>query len=318
MKTKGVKVEVGKAPAFNINVPARMPNPIWDVWDKRISPSQIGMFMRCSLQWYFRYKCGLKKPPNGKLANGRSIHASLEKGYMAVHKTGNMLSASDLCDIYRDDLRQERSGARVEHEVDIPILESKEGKWSDIEKKGISAVKVYRKELMPKIRPGVLKIGKVKQPGIEFKFDKVSLAFTKDKELSEITVTCILDLYDSEGIIIDHKTTGRRWTEGVFRNRDKIIQLIMYDMLMRGLKISKPAGVRFDIMVMGAKGAKIQQVPNDDSTPLKIPKVLYQQALEIIRMMKRSVEQELFAPCYGMHCSWCGFQGECYAWTGRK
>ena len=48
---------------------------------KHISVSQIKMFLRCPLQYKYRYIDNLKIPPTGSLLLGSSVHSSLEGNY---------------------------------------------------------------------------------------------------------------------------------------------------------------------------------------------------------------------------------------------
>lgn len=43
-----------------------------------LSVSQISMYLRCSLQYWFRYIQGIKAPPNLKLTVGKAGHEGLE------------------------------------------------------------------------------------------------------------------------------------------------------------------------------------------------------------------------------------------------
>jgi len=43
-----------------------------------MSFSQMNMYLRCSMQWYYRYVLGLKQPPNLKLIAGKAGHSGLE------------------------------------------------------------------------------------------------------------------------------------------------------------------------------------------------------------------------------------------------
>ena len=52
-----------------------MPKP------KYLSVSQVNMYLRCPLQYMFRYIEGLKLPPKSAMTLGKSIHFGIEGNY---------------------------------------------------------------------------------------------------------------------------------------------------------------------------------------------------------------------------------------------
>ena len=49
--------------------------------NRHLSVTQLKMFLRCPLQYEFRYIKGLKVPPVEAMTLGKSIHSTLEENY---------------------------------------------------------------------------------------------------------------------------------------------------------------------------------------------------------------------------------------------
>lgn len=64
-----------------------------------LSPSSMSMFLRCSLQWYFRYVEGIKSPPSGALLVGGSVHEAQAARLTARLNQEQELSDADTVDL---------------------------------------------------------------------------------------------------------------------------------------------------------------------------------------------------------------------------
>lgn len=109
---------------------------------EHFSFSQLTMYLRCSMQYYFRYVLGRVEPPDIKLATGSGVHASLE--WNSRHKIAKKVDmpVDDLRDLASDMIDIEH------HEVeDTPKAKG------DIKDKAINAVTFYRTSQAPDIQP---------------------------------------------------------------------------------------------------------------------------------------------------------------------
>ena len=66
------------------------------------SPSQIGMFIRCGVQWEFRYGQGLKIPPAVAMILGGSTDVGVSANLTSKKDTGDLLPLEKVQDITRD------------------------------------------------------------------------------------------------------------------------------------------------------------------------------------------------------------------------
>ena len=67
--------------------------------EPHLSVTQLRMYLRCPLQYYFRYICGLKIPPTGDITLGRTVHAALEENYRQKVETHRDLPLDQVYDI---------------------------------------------------------------------------------------------------------------------------------------------------------------------------------------------------------------------------
>lgn len=105
--------------------------------------SQMSMYMRCSMQYYFRYVKGFKMPPGLPLAIGKGGHAALEWNARKKMEGGTDMPLSDLQDLTSDFLDSEIN--------ELPSEEtSGAGKAKD---DAIMMVTHFRVKQAPKITP---------------------------------------------------------------------------------------------------------------------------------------------------------------------
>lgn len=98
--------------------------------EPHFSFSQMSMYLRCGMQYYFRYIKGLIMPPNLPLASGKAIHEALE--YNGKHKISKKVDMpiADLNDVlvtshdkYTKELDAvERKGAGKDKDESLGIL----------------------------------------------------------------------------------------------------------------------------------------------------------------------------------------------------
>lgn len=73
-------------PVVQLPVPSIPPDPTApsEPSKEHLSFTQLSMWARCSMQYYFRYVLGLKERPSLRLVNGKSGHAAVE--FNSLHK----------------------------------------------------------------------------------------------------------------------------------------------------------------------------------------------------------------------------------------
>ena len=111
--------------------------------EPHFSYSQMGMYNRCSQQYYYRYVLGVIQPPNLKMNSGKAIHEALE--YNAKHKmrTKKDMPVSDVLDT-----------AASAHDKFMDEVEDLDKKAAGKDKDESQAiVGLYRRQQAPTITP---------------------------------------------------------------------------------------------------------------------------------------------------------------------
>ena len=171
-----------------------------------LSPSQVEMFLRCGLQYQFRYVDGIIAPPGVALAQGKSAHFALERNNRHKLRSGEDLPTTTVLEAFQDKFSKEQKTI-----VNWYGLSEKKAR-ADV----CTALESYMGELAPGVRPRHI------EQKIEIDIGGVPLVFVVD--LVEETrpgdeVTAV------ELAVLDYKTTGRAKTEADVNNS---IQLRTY------------------------------------------------------------------------------------------
>jgi putative RecB family exonuclease len=244
---------------------------------KHLSVTQLKMYLRCPLQYKFRYIDELKIPPSSEITLGKSIHTTLEENYKQKINTRQNLSLEYITDVFSD--IWERSIKDTFFSED-----EKPGKIKD---EGIKLVKTYHENIAPNIQPAYVER--------EFNLPLAGLDYT---------LKGFIDLIDEHGVIIDHKTTKRLMQENVVVND---LQLTAYAFAYRLLEKRQEKGLRFDVMVR-TKQPKIQQITTTRSEHD------INRLFRIIKHVSKAIESELFYPNVNPMCPACGYSSLCKKW----
>jgi len=236
-----------------------------------LSASQINTFRRCGKQWYYRYVEDLKIPPTGNLVLGSSIHKGLEVNFSQKIESQIDLALGDVLDVYSTEFDARKQ--EIEEEWD-------EGQEKD---NGVSLLTLYHQNISPTIQPILVEEG-------------FSLQIDGHKVIGYI------DLVTAGQIIIDHKTSGRKYAEDVI---DKDIQLTAYAMAYHEITGLWPREVGFNVMVK-TKTPSIQELRGQRS------EADAERFRRIAQDVARAIEADIYIPCdNSITCSWCGYKEIC-------
>jgi putative RecB family exonuclease len=246
--------------------------------EKHISVSQIKMFLRCPLQYKFRYIDNLKIPPTSSLTLGKSIHSALEGNYRQKIESKQDLPMIQVTNMFADSWESQVKETTF----------SEDEKAGTIKDDGVKMVKVYHDQISPTIQP------KLVEKEFNLSFENV-----------RYTLKGIIDLVDSEGTIIDHKTSKRSMVPDEVTSN---IQLTCYSLAYRAIFSAEEKELRFDVMVRN-KTPKIQQIQTT-RTQADIDRFL-----KLMGYVSKAIEQGIFYPCEDRQtCSWCGYRDICKKW----
>jgi hypothetical protein len=110
---------------------------------RHLSHTQISMYQRCGLQWYYRYQRGIKIAPSGPMVLGGSADATINFNYEHKIEKGEDEKLSTL----EDKFHEEWDSRKIE------IVDWKGEKPDDIEAAGRRALGAFRKEIAPATQP---------------------------------------------------------------------------------------------------------------------------------------------------------------------
>jgi len=245
--------------------------------EPHLSVTQLNTYLRCPLQYFFRYTCHLKTPPNGDMTLGRTIHEVIAENYRQKMRTRQDLPVSQIVDMFSD---------RWEHQVEEVAFDDQD-KLGLLKDEGIRLLDLYHKTVAPTVQPV-----------------EVERQFLVETGATRLPLMGFIDLIDDQGNIVDHKTAKRSYPE---RAAEKDIQLTAYAMAYRRLFGKDERSVRFDVMVRN-KQPKMQQL-SATRTQEDIDRFL-----AIAEQIERGINAEIFYPNEGYVCGYCGFGEICEKW----
>lgn len=242
-----------------------------------LSVSQATMYMRCPLQYYWRYVKGVIVPPAARMAEGRAVHKALETGHKEQKQSGEAPPLDIFLDSYRD--------AWVDAKDTIEDWGDENEK--DIMHRDVVLLTEYRMTHVPKMRPV-----------------RVESRFWASFGEANIPVVGFVDLInhseeDKSDTVIDHKVVGRAKSQNDV-NSD--LQLTVYS------HVHATPGVQFTSFVKTRKPkvsiVRATRMPQDGLW-----------AEKVFDAVARGISAGYFPPCdpASWNCTerWCGFAKLC-------
>ncbi|MDK2464138.1 MAG: PD-(D/E)XK nuclease family protein [Candidatus Korarchaeota archaeon] len=245
--------------------------------EPHLSVTQLRMYLRCPLQYYFRYICGLKIPPTGDITLGRTVHAALEENYRQKVETHRDLPLEQVYDIFSE---------RWDEEAQLTLFQEDE-KPGRLKDEGIRLLSTYHTNVAPKVQPV-----------------SVEQEFLIDTGVTQLPLKGYIDLIDDQGTIIDHKTTKRSYPQDA---AEKDLQLTAYALAYRALHGHPERALRLDVLVR-TKQPKIQHL-EATRTEADIDRFL-----RLAEQVERAITTGIFYPNENFMCGICGYRDLCTAW----
>jgi len=193
-------------------LPANLPNT-------HISVSAVSTYLRCPLQYYWRYVHGLKIPPKSEQAFGTATHRTIATNFRQKIDTHEDYGPEDFAGIWATEFRNL-----------IPEIQWEEGEKPDeIVDEGVAIARLYAQQVSPTIQPMLVE-------------HEVNV------ELPSIGTTLkgVIDVLDDSGSIIDTKTTKRTPQEDAIKHD---LQMTTYSLLHRIELASQEKQLRMDYLV---------------------------------------------------------------------
>lgn len=248
---------------------------------RHVSPSQINTWLKCQMQWYFRYIEGLKVPSSGAQFTGTTYHKTLAHNYEQKVETKQDIPATDAQEYCAEAFDSGLTETEVQFDGDKP------GEMKD---KAVRAVALHVTERAPALEPVTVE-------------KKWELPLTGDT-----TLMCITDMTTTDHAIIDHKFSSRAKNEADLPND---IQANLYQWMMREIEPLEPWRFTWEVAVAG-KTPKTQTL-SIESKPKEL-EWFHQLAKGTVAAIGQATESGVFVPNpNGWWCSpkWCGYYDRC-------
>jgi RecB family exonuclease len=183
-----------------------------------LSASQIKTYLRCQMQYFWRYVQGIIKPPKASMAEGSVLHRSVERA-LREKMTGQHV----YLDLLKDTWRQ--TWTEKEKEVEDWEESDKTAYCQEAEKRGMKFLEMYHEHFLPSIQP-----------------KSVEQDFQVLVGPSKIPIIGFIDLVDGagSGTVVDHKVVNMAKPEAEVKGD---LQLTVY------AKATGLTNVRFDCFV---------------------------------------------------------------------
>ena len=242
-----------------------------------LSVTQMKTYLRCPLQYFFRYVCGVKPPASGSMALGRAIHETLRDAYRQKIETGDDMPEKEVAGAFE---------SYWEHEAGTASLTAAES-GNDLKEEGLRLLQLYEEKVAPEVQPV-----------------EVEREFLIDTGATDLPLKGYIDLIDDQSRIIDHKTAKRSLTADAV---ERDIQLSAYALAYRTIYGEPESSVRLDVMVR-TKEPKIQQLA---STRTDADIARFQRLAE---QVERGIRSEVYFPNENMFCNGCQYGEMCNGW----
>ena len=267
--------------------------------EPHFSFSQMSMYLRCGMQYYFRYIKGLIMPPNLPLSSGKAMHEALE--YNGKHKIskGEDMPVSDLNDVLV-----------TSHDKFIKELEPEEKRGAGKDKdESLGILGLYRRTQAPNIDPIA-----VEHP---FSID----LNTEDSDFGYVPVIGYVDSYaalpdprpgPTQGrkviALEDYKKVARKRSQSEV---DLTPQLTLYDYVFNLQTDAMTDVVGYRLLGYNRDGPFSQPIYR---TP--VPKEQrvnrWHRMLNQMRRVQEAIAKGVFIPVDDPKvCGWCGYRDIC-------
>lgn len=252
-----------------------------------LSPSQINTYLRCPMQYYYRYCEGMILPPRAAMTVGSCVHYGVECNYWQKKDSRKDLPAPEVIGYYEQ--RFDQLSEETDWGDDDP------GEHKD---KGVSMISVYHENISPIVQPKEMELN-IPIPLVK----KVKVG--KDVIRQKTDMTCIIDVVDDSDLVIETKTTSRSPTNPPPPHH--VLQTTLYTEAYRRItNVAKRQG-RIDYAVHKKKPVTVSYtVQPDDGMVAGI--------LQIVANVWEMVERELWTPNWSTYlCNerWCGYWNLC-------
>lgn len=260
-----------------------------------LSASSVTTFLRCGQQWYFAYVAGVKSPPSLRAIRGIAAHAAVEVDMRQKMVTGVDLPVEDMVDAYDTSWNEETVDGYAVTEDENPGI---------VKDKGVELVRLYHKEVAPKIQFPTL----VEEP--------VQFSINGQPYSGQIDLGEMVEFDPGWGpperrlVIRDTKTTGRTPADGQY-----LLNMTGYAIGQRQVTGMIEADTVLDYLV-ALKEPKYKEIRMGGP----VTDAQIRQFAGIIGSVSGAIKAGRFVPngIINGSCSWCGYKDFCPAYLKQN
>jgi RecB family exonuclease len=256
-----------------------------------VSFSQLSMYLRCSMQYYFRYILGLKEPPKLPLAIGKGGHSALEYNGRYKLKNGVDLAVPDMLDM-----------ASTFIDIESEEVEAPEREKGEAKDRAIASLRVYQTRDAAAITPA----------GVEVEFN-LDLNDGLDENVEPIRiVNGKIDIITTDAAVTDYKFVGQARSQGEV---DLSPQLTLYGKVFQTLTGKYPQRTGYQMFLPGST-----RTPPDSRAIYRDPALMapkkqearFQRLRFQFQQVEKGIRTGMFMPTDDPKvCSWCGYRDRC-------
>ena len=257
------------------------------------SLSQYRTYMRCGLQYEYRYIKDIVAPPGVAMIEGSAVHKALEVGLREKKESNKVPPVDVMVDAWRDSFTEKQK--EVNWELELAQEQStKQRLLKDLETRDRQFIQMYNEQHLPKVAP-----------------KEVESRFWTIMGPMAVPILGYIDLIDSGeadpeldgALVVDHKVVARSKTQ---HDTDTDLQLTLYS------KVSNVPNVGFNAFVKN----KTPVIKNLRSTRTATD---YERMEFLVVEIAKAVAAGVFLPAdpgdYTCSPKYCGYYHMCH---GRR
>lgn len=246
-----------------------------------LSATQVSMYLRCPLQYFYRYVRGIRIQPSGAITLGGSIHDTFKENYSQKMTTHSDMPIPHLQEFFA-------TRFEVKSVVTEWTKEEKPGQFKDA---GIEMVRMYQSIVAPTVQPL-----------------QVEQRWEVSVQDLEKNLLIIVDLIDSEHRIKDYKVASKTPPQSIVQES---LQLSLYSLGYRLATGKTETSIGLDYLIRNKKNdVSINRLEGSRSVQQ------LDRAVKMLKKVSQAVQNEVFYPCNPelWQCSekWCGFYHLCH------
>ena len=259
-------------------------NPENESQKEYLSASRLKCFLRCPLQFYFKYIEKIPAPIDGNLLVGKAVHAAIETNYRQKINSKQDISGRQILEVFNNAFESMKQQEEVILKEDQSLTELKIT--------GLKCTEIYHSELASKIQPVFSEK--------HFSFPLVDSHFAGCQGYIDL-----VSQEDSGLFVRDIKTSKKSYAEDAAKTD---LQLQIYSVGCQTFLKETPKQFQFDVIVKN-KTPKVMTVSTPGYTQGQIGRLF-----KLIKKVEMAMRSGIFYPAENMMCSVCSYKNQCQEW----